>query len=86
MEAFSKEEMFNQIKAWEEGAKVEEVLALRYAQSSRLLGETEALVRILALLVEHRYIMTGRLDALAESWMQEIRQHDRLLKHVSNSY
>lgn len=78
MEAFSKEEMFNQIKAWEEGAKVEEVLALRYAQSSRLLGETEALIRILALLVEHRYIMTGRLDALAESWMQEIRQHGRL--------
>ncbi|MDI3234322.1 AAA family ATPase [Exiguobacterium antarcticum] len=78
METFSKEEMFKQIAAWEDGAKVEEVLALRYAQSSRLLQETEALVRILALLVEHRYIMTGRIDALAESWMQEIRQHDRL--------
>lgn len=78
METFSKEEMFKQIEAWEGGAKVEEVLALRYAQSSRLLQETGALVRILALLVEHRYIMTGRIDALAESWMQEIRQHDRL--------
>ncbi|WP_041256005.1 hypothetical protein [Exiguobacterium antarcticum] len=62
METFSKEEMFKQIAAWEDGAKVEEVLALRYAQSSRLLQETEALVRILALLVEHRYIMTGRID------------------------
>ncbi|WP_214845445.1 AAA family ATPase [Exiguobacterium sp. S90] len=78
MEAFSKEEMFKQIEAWEQGEKVEEVRALRYAQSSRLLKETEALVRILALLVEHRYIMTGRIDALAESWIQEIKQHGRL--------
>ncbi|MGA9232824.1 MAG: ATPase, partial [Exiguobacterium oxidotolerans] len=78
MEAFSKEEMFKQIEAWEQGEKVEEVRALRYAQSSRLIHETEALVRILALLVEHRYIMTGRIDALAESWIQEIKQHGRL--------
>ncbi|WP_114569764.1 AAA family ATPase [Exiguobacterium flavidum] len=82
MESFSKEQMKHEVERWESGERVEEAKALRFAKSSRMIGETDVLVRILALLVEHRFITTGRVDNLSQSWIQEIKQHGRLPERV----